>query len=158
MGAERRFDSAQDHAERRQGLQSKESAETVSWPCRACGHHTRFLSTETRKSQRMIIFVSVPKLQESGVRRIFYFSVFRVSVLFLKAVNSSTIREMTTLAKTRNALGIELTDLHIHLGGAVAPHTLWSLAHQQGFKLPVENYWKFVEFITIDPDKIHSLD
>jgi adenosine deaminase len=65
---------------------------------------------------------------------------------------------MTTLASTRNALGIELTDLHIHLGGAVAPHTLWSLAHQQGFKLPVANYWEFVEFITIDPQKIQSLD
>ncbi len=65
---------------------------------------------------------------------------------------------MATLAQTRNALGIELTDLHIHLGGAVAPHTLWSLAHQQGFKLPVDNYWEFVEFITIDPAKIHSLD
>jgi adenosine deaminase len=65
---------------------------------------------------------------------------------------------MATLASTRNALGIELTDLHIHLGGAVAPHTLWSLAHQQGFKLPVNNYWEFVEFITIDPEKIHSLD
>ena len=65
---------------------------------------------------------------------------------------------MTTLAATRNALGIELTDLHIHLGGAVSPHTLWALAHQQGFKLPVSNYWEFVEFITIDPSKIHSLD
>jgi adenosine deaminase len=65
---------------------------------------------------------------------------------------------MTTLAATRNALGIELSDLHIHLGGAVAPHILWSLAHQQGFKLPVDNYWEFVEFITINPDKIHTLD
>ena len=65
---------------------------------------------------------------------------------------------MTTLASTRNLLGIELTDLHIHLGGAVAPHILWSLAHQQGFKLPVNNYWEFVDFITIDPGKIHSLD
>jgi adenosine deaminase len=66
--------------------------------------------------------------------------------------------KMTTLAKTRNLLGIELTDLHIHLGGAVAPHILWSLAHQQGFKLPVNNYWEFVDFITIDPSKIQSLD
>ena len=65
---------------------------------------------------------------------------------------------MSTLSQTRNALGIELTDLHIHLGGAVAPHILWSLAHQQGFKLPVENYWEFVEFITIDPSRIQSLD
>jgi len=65
---------------------------------------------------------------------------------------------MSTLSASRNALGIELTDLHIHLGGAVAPHTLWSLAHQQGFKLPVDNYWEFVDFITIDPARIHSLD
>src|SRR4029078_8183437 len=65
---------------------------------------------------------------------------------------------MTTLASTRNALGIELTDLHIHIGGAVAPPTLWSLAHQQGFKLPVAKYWEFVQFITIDPQKIQSLD
>lgn len=65
---------------------------------------------------------------------------------------------MTTLAKTRNALGIELTDLHIHLGGGVAPHILWGLAHQQGFKLPVADYWQFVDFVTIDPQKIHSLD
>jgi adenosine deaminase len=65
---------------------------------------------------------------------------------------------MTQLAKSRNALGIELTDLHIHLGGAVAPHTLWELAHQQGLKLPVSNYWQFVDFITIDSSRIHSLD
>jgi adenosine deaminase len=65
---------------------------------------------------------------------------------------------MARLAQTRNALGIELADLHIHLGGGVAPHILWSLAHQQGFKLPVANYWEFAEFITIDPSKIHSLD
>ena len=30
----------------------------------------------------------------------------------------------------------ELVDLHIHVGGAVAPHILWSIAHEQGFKLP----------------------
>lgn len=63
-----------------------------------------------------------------------------------------------TLGKSRNALGIELTDLHIHLGGAVAPHIMWSLAHEQGFKLPFANYWEFAESITIDPSKIHSLD
>lgn len=65
---------------------------------------------------------------------------------------------MSGLSRTRNALGIELTDLHIHLGGATAPHIMWSLAHQQGFKLPVADYWEFVDFITIDPKKIHSLD
>ena len=41
----------------------------------------------------------------------------------------------------------DLIDLHIHVGGAVAPHILWSIAHQQGFKLPVKNYFDFVELI-----------
>jgi adenosine deaminase len=52
----------------------------------------------------------------------------------------------------------ELVDLHIHLGGAVAPHVLWSIAHQQGFKLPVKNYWDFVDLITARPDRVKSLE
>src|SRR6187455_2951632 len=52
----------------------------------------------------------------------------------------------------------ELVDLHIHVGGAVAPHVLWSIAHQQGFKLPVKEYWEFVELITARPGKVASLD
>jgi adenosine deaminase len=52
----------------------------------------------------------------------------------------------------------ELIDLHIHVGGAVAPHILWSIAHQQGFKLPVKNYFEFVELITARADKVASLE
>jgi adenosine deaminase len=52
----------------------------------------------------------------------------------------------------------DLIDLHIHVGGAVAPHILWSIAHQQGFKLPVKNYFEFVDLITASPDKVNSLD
>jgi adenosine deaminase len=52
----------------------------------------------------------------------------------------------------------ELIDLHIHVGGAVAPHVLWSLAHSQGFKLPTKNYFEFVEMITARPDNVSSLD
>lgn len=52
----------------------------------------------------------------------------------------------------------ELVDLHIHVGGAVAPHVLWSIAHQQGFKLPVKNYFEFVELITARPGKVSNLD
>lgn len=52
----------------------------------------------------------------------------------------------------------ELIDLHIHLGGAVAPHILWSIAHSQGFKLPVKSYFEFVELITSRPDKVGSLE
>lgn len=51
----------------------------------------------------------------------------------------------------------ELIDLHIHVGGAVAPHVLWSIAHSQGFKLPVKDYWEFVDLVTARPDKVRSL-
>jgi adenosine deaminase len=52
----------------------------------------------------------------------------------------------------------ELIDLHVHVGGAVAPHVLWSIAHAQGFKLPTKNYFEFVELITARPDKVANLD
>src|SRR2546430_7112339 len=52
---------------------------------------------------------------------------------------------------------LELADLHIHVGAAVAPHILWSIAHDQGFKLPVQTYWEFRELVTARPDTIHSL-
>ena len=52
----------------------------------------------------------------------------------------------------------ELIDLHIHVGGAVAPHILWAIAHQGGFKLPVKSYFEFVDLITASPDKVGSLD
>ncbi len=51
-----------------------------------------------------------------------------------------------------------LCDLHIHAGSSVAPHVMWSIAHSQGFKLPVKNYWEFVDLITINPRKVKSLD
>ena len=41
-------------------------------------------------------------------------------------------------------LPASLIDLHIHIGGAVAPHILYSIAMQQGFKLPAKTYWEFV--------------
>jgi adenosine deaminase len=52
----------------------------------------------------------------------------------------------------------ELVDLHIHVGGAVAPHVLWSIAHDQGFKLPVSDYWEFKELVSARPGKVKSLD
>mgnify|MGYP003951712085 CR=1 FL=1 len=51
-----------------------------------------------------------------------------------------------------------LCDLHIHVGASVAPHIMWSIAHQQGFKLPVKDYREFVDLITINPRKVRSLD
>jgi len=52
----------------------------------------------------------------------------------------------------------ELVDLHIHVGGAVAPHVLWSIAHEQGFKLPVSDYWEFKELVSARPGKVSSLE
>ena len=47
---------------------------------------------------------------------------------------------------------LELADLHIHVGAAVAPHILWSIAHDQGFKLPVQTYWEFRDLVTAKPE------
>jgi adenosine deaminase len=52
----------------------------------------------------------------------------------------------------------ELIDLHIHVGGAVAPHVLWEIAHDHGFKLPVKTYWEFRDLVYADPDRVSSLD
>jgi adenosine deaminase len=51
-----------------------------------------------------------------------------------------------------------LTELHLHLGGAVAPHVLWEMAHAQGMKLPVRSYFEFVDLVTSHPDKVKSLE
>ncbi len=61
-------------------------------------------------------------------------------------------------ARLWSAMARDLIDLHIHVGGSVAPHVLWSIAHQQGFKLPVKTYFDFVELITSHPDKVGSLE
>lgn len=52
----------------------------------------------------------------------------------------------------------ELVELHLHVGGAVAPHILFSMAHDQGIKLPVRNYFDFVDLVTSNPDKVKSLE
>jgi adenosine deaminase len=51
-----------------------------------------------------------------------------------------------------------LIDLHIHAGGSVAPHVLYSIAMQQGFKLPTKDYWDFVDLITVKAEKVKNLD
>ena len=51
-----------------------------------------------------------------------------------------------------------LTELHSHVGGAVAPEIMWSIAHQQGIRLPTKDYWQFVELISVShPDKVKNL-
>ena len=51
-----------------------------------------------------------------------------------------------------------LVDLHIHVGSAVAPHILYSIAMQQGIKLPTRNYWDFVDLITVKANEVGSLE
>jgi adenosine deaminase len=51
-----------------------------------------------------------------------------------------------------------LTELHLHVGGAVAPHILWEMAHAQGMKLPVHSFFEFVELVTSSPERVKSLD
>ena len=52
----------------------------------------------------------------------------------------------------------ELCDLHIHMGSSVAPHVMWSIAHQQGLRLPFRGYHEFVDAITINPEREKTLD
>ena len=52
----------------------------------------------------------------------------------------------------------ELTELHCHVGGAVNPAIMWSVAHQAGIRLPTKDYWHFVELISVThPDKVNNL-
>jgi adenosine deaminase len=53
---------------------------------------------------------------------------------------------------------VELAELHLHVGGAVAPHILWAIAHDHGFKLPVKSYWDFCDLVTADASKVASLN
>lgn len=39
--------------------------------------------------------------------------------------------------------------MHSHLGSAVHPSILWSIAHRQGIKLPTKSYWEFEDKITM---------
>lgn len=51
------------------------------------------------------------------------------------------------MSRIDNKLG--LAELHSHLGAAVQPHIMWTIAHEQGIKLPTKNYWKFEDILAI---------
>jgi adenosine deaminase len=46
---------------------------------------------------------------------------------------------------------IPRAELHTHLGGAVDPAILWSIAHRQGIRLPTKDYWEFEAMVTMKP-------
>jgi adenosine deaminase len=48
----------------------------------------------------------------------------------------------------------ELAELHFHLGQSVEPHILWSIAHEQGIKLPSKDYWEFFDLVTLNKEKV----
>lgn len=49
--------------------------------------------------------------------------------------------------------GVELTELHTHVGFGISPTMLWEIAHDQGILLPTKNYWEFEKMITIHESK-----
>jgi adenosine deaminase len=49
--------------------------------------------------------------------------------------------------------GVELTELHTHVGFGISPTMLWEIAHDQGILLPTKNYWEFEKMITIHETK-----
>ena len=51
-----------------------------------------------------------------------------------------------------------LTELHCHLGGAVAPAIMWGIAHSQGIRLPTKDYWQFRDMITVSSRHGRSFD
>jgi adenosine deaminase len=53
---------------------------------------------------------------------------------------------------------IPLAELHCHLGGAVTPAIMWSIAHAQGIKLPTRDYWEFRDTITVSEKRSRSFD
>ncbi len=49
-------------------------------------------------------------------------------------------------------------ELHTHLGGAVDPPILWSIAHRQGIRLPTKDYWEFEAMVTMGAhDRNHGI-
>jgi adenosine deaminase len=44
-------------------------------------------------------------------------------------------------------------ELHAHLGASVDSAVLWSIAHEQGIKLPTRDYWEFNSSVTVTANK-----
>lgn len=52
----------------------------------------------------------------------------------------------------------QLAELHFHLGQSVDPPSLWSIAHQQGIKLPTKDYHDFYNLVTLNKEHISWKD
>lgn len=69
-------------------------------------------------------------------------------------VHSGKVRDKKKMNSLKR---IPLADLHSHMGGAVAAPILWSLAHEQGIKLPAKNYWDFEKMVTVQRSHLRGV-
>ena len=51
-----------------------------------------------------------------------------------------------------------VTELHVHLGGAVPLYRLWEIAIERGIRGMGQSYEDFVNILRIEPGKVHDLD
>jgi adenosine deaminase len=58
------------------------------------------------------------------------------------------------MAATHRSAKKELCELHFHLGQSLEPQILWSIAHEQGIKLPSKDYWEFYDLVTLNKSDI----
>ncbi len=49
---------------------------------------------------------------------------------------------------------LPLAELHFHVGQSIEPHILWSIAHEQGIRLPSKDYWQFHNLITLNKSHV----
>lgn len=54
--------------------------------------------------------------------------------------------------------GPMLAELHTHVGAAVDPALLFTIAHDQGIRLPAKNYWQFVDLVTVGPGRVKTFE
>ena len=54
--------------------------------------------------------------------------------------------------------GPNVAELHTHVGAAVDPAILISIAHDQGIRLPTKDYWEFAELVTAAPGKVKTFE
>ncbi|MBI4137271.1 adenosine deaminase [Candidatus Roizmanbacteria bacterium] len=47
----------------------------------------------------------------------------------------------------------ELVELHAHLGTSINPAVLWSIAHDQGIRLPTKDYKEFNDLVVLTPKR-----
>jgi len=50
-----------------------------------------------------------------------------------------------------------LAELHAHLSASTHPSVYWQIAHDQGFKLPTKDYFEFINYISLSPEKKSTL-